>query len=83
MSVVCVVLYLSRLENWSCWKLPNDFFFTFSLWKRNLSASEQKPLELLIWIVLVGILAQRIENSFKFFKTILTDASRKKYSSES
>lgn len=59
-------------------------FFSLSLYEKETSVLLNKNiLELLIWIVLVGILAQRIENSFKFFKTILTDASRKKYSSES
>lgn len=51
--------------------------------KEILMLLNKNILELLIWIVLVGILAQRIRNCFKFFKTILTDASTKNYSSES
>lgn len=49
--------------------------------KETLMLLNRSILELLIWIVLVSILAQRIRNWFKCFKTALTDAITK--SSES
>lgn len=45
--------------------------------KEILMLLNKNILELLIWIVLVDILAQRIRNCFKCFKTVLTDAATK------